>query len=144
MQQQTIFHLAFPVTNIAKAKTYYVDGLGCIPGRESRHALILNLHGHQIVAHLTKEPLSPQRNIYPRHFGIVFTLEQDWENLLVRAKKQELLFREEPKDRFLESPLEHRTFFLEDPFYNLMEFKYYRHPEAIFASAQFTQVGDRD
>ncbi|MDJ0697365.1 VOC family protein [Mastigocoleus sp. MO_188.B34] len=144
MQQQTIFHLAFPVTNIAKAKTYYVDGLGCIPGRESRHALILNLHGHQIVAHLTKEPLSPQRNIYPRHFGIVFTVEQDWENLLVRAKKQELLFREEPKDRFLGSPLEHRTFFLEDPFYNLMEFKYYRHPEAIFGSAQFTQVGDRD
>ncbi len=144
MQQQTIFHLAFPVTNIAKAKTYYVDGLGCIPGRESRHALILNLYGHQIVAHLTKEPLSPQRNIYPRHFGIVFTVEQDWENLLVRAKKQELLFREEPKDRFLGSPLEHRTFFLEDPFYNLMEFKYYRHPEAIFGSAQFTQVGDRD
>ena len=144
MQQQTIFHLAFPVTNIAKAKTYYVDGLGCIPGRESRHALILNLHGHQIVAHLTKEPLSPQRNIYPRHFGIVFTVEQDWENLLVRAKKQELLFREEPKDRFLGSTLEHRTFFLEDPFYNLMEFKYYRHPEAIFGNAQFTQVGDRD
>ena len=144
MQQQTIFHLAFPVTNIAKAKTYYVDGLGCIPGRESRHALILNLHGHQIVAHLTKEPLSLQRNIYPRHFGIVFTVEQDWENLLVRAKKQELLFREEPKDRFLGSTLEHRTFFLEDPFYNLMEFKYYRHPEAIFGSAQFTQVGDRD
>ncbi|MDJ0772783.1 MAG: glyoxalase [Mastigocoleus sp. MO_167.B18] len=144
MQQQTIFHLAFPVTNIAKAKTYYVDGLGCIPGRESRHALILNLYGHQIVAHLTKEVLSPQRNIYPRHFGIVFTVEQDWENLLVRAKKQELLFREEPKDRFLGSPLEHRTFFLEDPFYNLMEFKYYRHPEAIFGSAQFTQVGDRD
>lgn len=144
MQQQTIFHLAFPVTNIAKAKTYYVDGLGCIPGRESRHALILNLHGHQIVAHLTKEPLSPQPNIYPRHFGIVFTVEQDWENLLVRAKKQELLFREDPKDRFLGSPLEHRTFFLEDPFYNLMEFKYYRHPGAIFGSAQFTQVGDRD
>ena len=143
MQQQTIFHLAFPVTNIAQAKTYYVDALGCIPGRESRHALILNLYGHQLVAHLTKEPLSPQRNIYPRHFGIVFTAEADWENLLTRAKKQQLIFREEPKDRFLTSPLEHRTFFLEDPFYNLMEFKYYRHPEAIFGSAEFTQVGDR-
>ena len=143
MQQQTIFHLAFPVTDIAQAKAYYVDGLGCIPGRESRHALILNLYGHQLVAHRTKEPLSPQRNIYPRHFGIIFTMEADWENLLTRAKKQQLLFREEPKDRFLASPLEHRTFFLEDPFYNLMEFKYYRHPEAIFGSAEFTRVGDR-
>ena len=142
MQQRTIFHLAFPVTDIAQAKTYYVDGLGCTPGRESRHALILNLYGHQLVAHLTKEPLTPQRNIYPRHFGIVFTTEADWENLLKKAKKQELLFREEPKYRFLGSPLEHHTFFLEDPFHNLMEFKYYRHPEAIFGSAEFTQVGD--
>lgn len=143
MQQQTIFHLAFPVSDIAQAKAYYVDALGCIPGRESRHALILNLYGHQLVAHLIKEPLSPQRNIYPRHFGIVFTAETDWEDLLTKAKKQQLLFREEPKNRFLGSPLEHRTFFLEDPFYNLMEFKYYRHPEAIFGSAEFTQVGDR-
>ncbi len=144
MQQQTIFHLAFPVTDIAQAKTYYVDGLGCIPGRESRHALILNLYGHQLVAHLTKETLSPQRNIYPRHFGVIFTAEADWEDLLRKAKKQQLLFREEPKNRFLDSPLEHHTFFLEDPFYNLMEFKYYRHPEAIFGNAKFTQIGDRD
>ena len=143
MQQQTIFHLTFPVSNIAQAKAYYVDALGCIPGRESRHALILNLYGHQLVAHLTKEPLSPQHSIYPRHFGIVFTTEADWEDLLTKAKKEQLLFREEPKYRFLGSPLEHRTFFLEDPFHNLMEFKHYRHPEAIFGSAEFTQVGDR-
>ncbi|MFN6158290.1 MAG: glyoxalase, partial [Dolichospermum sp.] len=54
-----------------------------------------------------------------------------------------LKFREEPKTRFVESFLEHRTFFLEDPFYNLMEFKYYQHPEAIFTSAEFKEIGDR-
>jgi uncharacterized protein len=47
------------------------------------------------------------------------------------------------KNRFVGSPLEHRTFFLEDPFYNLMEFKYYRYPEAIFGSSEHTQIGDR-
>ncbi|MBD2335488.1 glyoxalase [Calothrix sp. FACHB-156] len=139
----TLFHLAFPVTNIAETKAYYVDGLGCIPGRENPHALILNLYGHQLVAHVTKEPLTPQRGIYPRHFGLVFTAEQDWQDLLEKAQKQKLLFREEPKYRFVGLPLEHRTFFLEDPFYNLMEFKYYCHPEAIFASSQYTQIGDR-
>ncbi|WP_445636074.1 Glyoxalase [Nostoc sp. DSM 114161] len=140
---QTIFHLAFPVTDIAKTKTYYVDGLGCIPGRENRHALILNLHGHQLVAHVTKEILTPQQTIYPRHFGLIFTQESDWEGLLERAQKQQLIFREESKNRFVGSPLEHRTFFLEDPFYNLMEFKYYHYPEAIFESAEHTQIGDR-
>ncbi|QLE58679.1 VOC family protein [Nostoc sp. TCL26-01] len=141
---QTLFHLAFPVTDIAKTKTYYIDGLGCTPGRENPQAIILNLYGHQLVAHLTKEPLTPQRTIYPRHFGLIFTQEQDWEKLVERAKQKQLLFRETPKDRFVASPLEHRTFFLEDPFYNLMEFKYYRHPEAIFGSYDYTQIGDRN
>ncbi|MBW4507051.1 MAG: glyoxalase [Scytonematopsis contorta HA4267-MV1] len=140
---QTLFHLAFPVTDIQKTKEYYVDGLGCIPGRENPHALILNLYGHQLVAHTTKENLIPQRSIYPRHFGIVFRQETDWKELLTKAQQRKLLFRDEPKERFVGSPLEHHTFFLEDPFYNLMEFKYYRYPEAIFGSADFTEIGER-
>ncbi|BAZ38058.1 glyoxalase/bleomycin resistance protein/dioxygenase [Calothrix sp. NIES-4101] len=140
---QTIFHIAFPITDISQAKAYYVDGLGCIPGRESPHALILNLYGHQLVAHTTKESLTRQRGIYPRHFGLIFTSEQDWKDLLTRALSQQLSFREEAKERFVNTPLEHRTFFLEDPFYNLMEFKYYRHIEAIFGNPEYTQIGDR-
>ncbi|PPS43956.1 VOC family protein [Chroococcidiopsis sp. TS-821] len=139
---QTLFHLAFPVTDIAQAKAYYVDGLGCIPGRENKHALILNLYGHQLVAHLTKEPVSPQKGIYPRHFGIIFTSETDWKDLLERARAKKLVFREEAKHRFPNSPLEHRTFFLEDPFYNLMEYKYYRYSEAVFGSSDYGSIGD--
>ncbi|HLP87212.1 MAG TPA: VOC family protein [Nostocaceae cyanobacterium] len=139
----TIFHLAFPVTDITQTKTYYVDSLGCIPGRESPHAIILNLYGHQLVAHITKEPLTPQQGIYPRHFGLIFTAEQDWQELLQRAQNKQLKFREQPKSRFVGSPLEHSTFFLEDPFYNLMEFKYYRDPEAIFGNSEIQEIGDR-
>lgn len=137
-----IFHLAFPITDINQAKSYYVDGLGCILGRENRHALILNLYGHQLVGHIIKEPLTPQRGIYPRHFGLIFTHESDWEELRQKALSRHLTFREDAKDRFVGSPLEHRTFFLEDPFYNLMEFKYYRHSEAIFGSADYHLIGD--
>lgn len=138
---QTLFHLAFPITDIAQTKEFYINGLGCIAGRETHHALILNLYGHQLVAHITKEPLTPQRGIYPRHFGLIFTIEKDWETLLERVSRQ-LRFREEPKRRFSGSTLEHRTFFLEDPFYNLMEFKYYCHAEAIFGSYDYAQIGD--
>jgi uncharacterized protein len=86
--------------------------------------------------------ISPQRGIYPRHFGLIFTLEADWEALLTRALSQQLPFREQAKNRFVETPLEHRTFFLEDPFYNLMEFKYYRHAEAIFGIPEYGKIGD--
>jgi extradiol dioxygenase family protein len=139
---QTLFHLAFPVTDIAQAKAYYVDGLGCTPGRENKHALILNLYGHQLVAHLIKEPIFPQKGIYPSHFGIIFTAENDWKDLLERAREKKLVFREAAKHRFPDSPLEHRTFFLEDPFYNLMEYKYYRYPEAVFGGSDYGSIGD--
>lgn len=137
-----LFHLAFPITNIEQAKAFYVDGLNCQVGRESRHALILNLYGHQLVAHVTKEPLTPQKGIYPRHFGLVFTSETDWEALLWRVQQRQLPFYEQPKRRFPGEVTEHSTFFLQDPFYNLMEFKFYRHPEAIFGGRDFAQIGD--
>ncbi|MBW4649396.1 MAG: VOC family protein [Kastovskya adunca ATA6-11-RM4] len=138
-----IFHLAFPVSDIQKTREYYAEVLGCQVGRESRHAVILNLYGHQLVAHLTPEPLTPQRGIYPRHFGLVFTAESDWEALLERVKQKQLTFYQEPKLRFSGQLTEHRTFFLQDPFYNLMEFKFYRHSEAIFGGRELAEVGDR-
>ncbi|HEY9675088.1 MAG TPA: VOC family protein [Waterburya sp.] len=138
-----LFHLAFPVTNIEQTKTYYGTGLGCEIGRETRHAVILNLYGHQLVAHLTQEPLTQQKGIYPRHFGLVFTAEVDWEALLGRVQQQQLPFYEEPKLRFPGQLTEHRTFFLQDPFHNLLEFKFYRHSEAIFGGRELAAIGDR-
>ncbi len=139
---KALFHLAFPVTDIARAKTFYAEGLGCNVGRESPNSVILNLHGHQLVAHLA-ESITSQKGIYPRHFGLIFTAEADWENLLERSQRQGLSFYQQPKYRFTNLPLEHRTFFLEDPFQNLMEFKYYAHASAIFGEVEFTQIGDR-
>jgi uncharacterized protein len=139
----TIFHLAFPVSNVAEAKAYYAEGLGCAVGRENAKSVILNLYGHQLVGHVIDEPLVPQQGIYPRHFGLVFTAEADWEALLERAQRRGLQFYQQPKHRFPGTTLEHRTFFLQDPFDNLMEFKFYAHASAIFGEAEFAQIGDR-
>jgi len=141
--QPVLFHLAFPVSDIEQTKEYYGLGLGCEIGRESRSALILNLYGHQLVAHLTKEPLTAQKSIYPRHFGLVFISETDWEVLLQRVQQKQLPFYEEPKLRFPGEVTENRTFFLQDPFFNLIEFKFYRHSEAIFGGREFAEIGDR-
>lgn len=140
---EAIFHLAFPVGNIEDTKAFYIDGLGCELGRESPHALILNLYGHQIVAHVSEEPPTPQKGIYPRHFGLVFPELADWEALLQRAENQQLQFYQQPKHRFPGQPTEHRTFFLRDPFNNLLEFKFYHHASAIFGQRETTAVGER-
>lgn len=139
---QTLFHLAFPVTDVAQTKAFYAEGLGCKVGRENEKSVILNLYDHQLVAHVTETPVDAQTGIYPRHFGLIFTDEKDWENLLNRAQERQLTFYVPPKHRFEGTVLEHRTFFLEDPFHNLMEFKFYRHPEAIFGAQDAGQVGE--
>jgi extradiol dioxygenase family protein len=139
---QALFHLAFPVANVDETTAFYVDGLGCQVGRQNDKSVILNLYGHQLVAHVTREPLTPQKGIYPRHFGLVFEQESDWEALLERSLRANLEFYQPPKRRFPNSPLEHRTFFLRDPFHNLLEFKYYCHPSAIFGEAALQAIGD--
>jgi len=144
MPNRFIFHVAFPIKNVADAKKFYVDGLGCKAGRETAASLILDLAGHQLVAHVTKDQLKPQKSIYPRHFGIIFTEEKDWDELAARAKTRGLTFFEEPKERFVSKITEHKTFFLEDPFHNLLEFKFYRHYEAIFGATEVHEVGDSE
>ncbi|UZQ54683.1 VOC family protein [Trichothermofontia sichuanensis B231] len=140
---QALFHLAFPITDVEQAKAFYVAGLGCELGRVNDKAIILNLYGHQLVGHVTQEPLPVQQGIYPRHFGLVFSEEADWEALLARAQANGLDFYQPPKYRFPGTVLAHRTFFLCDPFANLLEFKYYAHPEAVFGAHEQTAIGDR-
>jgi extradiol dioxygenase family protein len=138
-----MFHLAFPVSNVEETQQFYVEGLGCTLGRQTPRSLILNLGGHQIVAHVSDTPLTPQNGIYPRHFGLIFETEAEWEALLQRVQDHHLPFYQNPKRRFTGSILEHRTFFLSDPFHNLLEFKFYVHPEAIFGAVDHDQVGDQ-
>jgi len=130
--------------NVEETKQFYVEGLGCAVGRESKVALTLNLGGHQIVAQMTSEPVEKPRSIYPRHFGLVLTTKEEWQAMVDRAREKKLSFFKEPNTRFTDSPLEHHTFFLEDPAHNLLEFKHYTKESAIFGEREFGHVGDAD
>ena len=141
---QVLFHLAFPVTDLEEAKRYYVDGLGCTLGRMSASAITLNLMGHQLVGHLTKAEGQTPKSIYPRHFGLVFTSEEDWQGMEKRAREKGLRFYHEARRRYAGTRLEHATFFLEDPFHNLLEFKHYTYESAIFGEQHLPHVGDTE
>jgi len=139
-----LFHLAFPVTDLEEAKRFYVDGLGCSLGRMSNSAITLNLNGHQLVGHLTKAQSESPKSIYPRHFGLVFMSEEDWQAMAERARQKGLRFYQETRHRYPGTRLEHGTFFLEDPFHNLLEFKHYKYESAVFGEQHLPQVGDAD
>ena len=143
MNLPLIFHLTIPINNLTLAKEFYGNGLGCQVGRENRHAIIFNFYGHQLVAHMTQEKLKPQKGVYPRHFGLVFPHKSSWDKIVSQAERQNLKFYQQPKLRFPDRIIEHWTFFLEDPFYNLLEFKYYAHSVAIFDKIEVDSIGDR-
>jgi extradiol dioxygenase family protein len=139
---RNVFHLAFPIHDIEATMRFYVDGLGCTVGRRSKQALTLGLAGHQLVGHLVTDQPPPQKGIYPRHFGLVFLSQEDWQALADRARVKGLMFYQQPRVRFPGTRIEHRTFFLEDPSHNLLEFKQYTHESAIFWEQDYGQVGD--
>ena len=77
------FHLAFPVTDLEKARAFYCDILGCSSGRESDSWIDFNFFGHQLVAHLVnrKDHHVSSGNevdghfVPASHFGIIL----DWD-----------------------------------------------------------------
>ncbi len=138
----SIFHLSIPVKDIESTTAFYVQGLGCVVGRQSSVAVTLNFYGHQIVAHVSEDLGPQQKSIYPRHFGLVCRTEAEWNEFRDLAGANRLKFFREPQRRFPGTPLEHLTFFLEDPSHNLLEFKYYLNANAIFGEQTFSQIGD--
>ena len=139
-----LFHLAFPIFDLEATQQFYVEGLGCTLGRKSKQALTLGLAGHQLVGHLVTGQAPKQHGIYPRHFGLVFLSLDEWQSLADRARAKGLAFYQQPRVRFPGTRIEHRTFFLEDPAHNLLEFKHYTHESAIFGEHEENQVGDTD
>ena len=133
------FHLAFPVDDLAAARRFYGQLLGCPEGRSSDHWVDFNLYGHQIVAHLAPEavraratnPVDGEEVPVP-HFGAVLPM-QDWEKLAERLVEGGVTFVIPPTVRFAGEHGEQATMFLCDPAGNALEFKAMADPAKLFA-----------
>lgn len=137
-----LFHLAFPAYDFKSTIDFYVGKLGCQLGRQSEHAIIFKLASHQIVAHKVDEQPLLQEGIYPRHFGLIFINKNEFEDFVQHLNQQGVNYEIPLKTRFSNTMIEHQSFFLKDPSNNLLEFKYYRDPTAIFGQQNFHQVGE--
>ena len=133
------FHLAFPVHDLAEARRFYGELLGCPEGRSSPDWVDFNFYGHQIVAHLAPgETGTAARSavdghgVPVRHFGIVLPMA-DWQALAERVKAHGVAFVIEPYIRFKGEPGEQATMFFLDPSGNALEFKAFADITRLFA-----------
>ena len=132
------FHLAFPVHDLEKAKTFYTSTLGCPLGRESDNWIDFNLYGHQVVAHLSpKDCMNTKTNpvdgdsIPARHFGVILPWA-DWQELCKILISRNIEFLIKPRIRFKNVSGEQGTFFIQDPSGNALEFKSFKNDKDVF------------
>ena len=141
MSQTTIppFHLAFPVRDLAEARTFYGELLGCPEGRSSNEWIDFNFFGHQIVTHLAPDECGStvtnnvdDHNVPVRHFGAVLDMNV-WEALAEKLKAAGTKFVIEPYVRFKGEVGEQATMFFLDPSGNALEFKSFKNIDSLFA-----------
>jgi extradiol dioxygenase family protein len=140
MSELTPFHIAFPVRDIAEARRFYGQVLGCPEGRSAPDWVDFDLYGHQIVAHLKPGMDDAQahhnavdgQDVPVPHFGVVLDMDR-FDALAGRLKAAGVKFGIEPYVRFKGEVGEQATMFFLDPSGNALEFKAFRDRAMLFA-----------
>lgn len=133
MPELTPFHLAIPVRDLAAARVFYGELLGCPEGRSAADWVDFDFFGHQLVCHVVAPAATGTAASNPvdghdvpvPHFGMVLEMP-DWEALAARLRAAGVAFVIEPYVRFRGMAGEQATMFLTDPSGNALEFKAFR------------------
>jgi extradiol dioxygenase family protein len=140
MPTPPLFHLAIPVTDLAKARAFYGGLLGCPEGRSAASWVDFDFFGHQLVAHLAPEEAGHRetsavdgKQVPVRHFGVILAMDA-WQALADRLRAAGVAFVIEPYVRFKGQPGEQATLFLLDPCGNALEFKAFADMSRVFAT----------
>ena len=138
----TPFHLAIPVSNLDKARTFYREVIGCSEGRSDTHWVDFDFFGHQLVIHVDENAPDQRRkasnevdghDVPIPHFGVVLEW-QVWHDLVDRLKQKGVEFAIEPYIRFEGLPGEQATMFFYDVSGNALEFKSFKDFNQLFAT----------
>lgn len=132
----TPFHIAVQVRDLAEARHFYGEILGCPEGRSAADWVDFNMYGHQFVCHVNRR-LGPQGRLGAElnavdghgvpvpHCGVVLEA-RDWAQLVERLRGHDIEWVIEPCTRFANTPGEQSTLFIRDPTGNALEFKSFR------------------
>lgn len=136
---QSLFHLAYHVTDLDDARRFYGGVLGCAEGRSTDTWVDFNFFGHQISLHLG-EPFKTTNtgkvgdHMVPMpHLGLVLALP-DWQQLAQRLVAAGVSFVLEPQLRFAGQPGEQWTMFFRDPCGNPIEIKGFASLDGLYAT----------
>ena len=129
-----IFHIAIP-THDLEAATQFYTALGAIPARRRDDRQTFRWFDHQLVCHLCPDEVrftgKPLQHAYPRHFGMTFEQEADFDAAVALCVAAEATMQP-VSIRFVGRPERHKTVFVADPSENIIEFKWYFDPRHAY------------
>ncbi len=136
---QSLFHLAFNVTDLDEARRFYGGVLGCREGRSTDTWVDFDFFGHQISLHLGTPFTSAAtghvgEHLVPMpHFGAILELTA-WKAMAERLRAAGTPFVLAPQVRFEGEPGEQWTMFFHDPSGNPIEMKGFKSMEQVYAA----------
>jgi uncharacterized protein len=119
------------IRDIAEARRFYQEVLGCLEGRKGDQWLDFNLYGHQIVCRLNPQ-LGKQGRVISHyhlmdgqyvpiaHWGVLLEIRQ-WRSLAKRLKEHRVKFVIEPYQHAKSAPSVQATLLLLDPSGNALK-----------------------
>ncbi|WP_051062449.1 VOC family protein, partial [Ilumatobacter nonamiensis] len=144
----TIFHQSIPVDDVAAARRFYTDVLGCsIADRDDERGVDFDFFGHHLIVHHVDDSDTHRRavagrNAAIRHFGVVLDHGR-WNDLTERIASSGANIVYGPTTRRAGSDTEESLLLVCDPFGNAIEFKTFTDPTAIFRVGNESAIATR-
>ena len=134
------FHLSVPVTDLASARAFYGELLGCKEGRSAVDRVDFDFFGHHLVTHVEPGDAAHQTTVVNsagiptpcRHFGVILPKDQ-WDAIVARLQGAGVAFFMEPQVIFPGEVKEQAIMLVGDGSGNIVELKS-QPPERIFAT----------
>ena len=125
-----IFHLAIEVGDLKEAIEFYVNILGCEQTNEELPNWIdINFWGNELTLHASNSTNVPldlhdvdMGHVIVPHFGVHLD-KITFDKIKFRLKQYNIEYVDPPYIRFKGTDLEQETFFIKDPYCNIIELK---------------------
>ena len=134
---QSIFHLAYNVTDLDSTRVFYRDVLGCTEGRSTDTWVDFNFFGHQVSMHLgvpftvKNTGIVGEHLVSMPHLGVALGLD-DWKIVAKRLEDAKVTFVIPPVGRFIGEVGEQHIMFFNDPSGNPIEIKGFKDLGMVF------------
>ena len=128
-----VLHLSIVVADLDEAREFYVDTLGCTPGRVQPDWMDVWFWGLQLTLQQRPDQVVGSEHQGVRHFGVTLDTAEFGPLVFRLEARSDLNWVVPVTTEFLGTPRQQTKGKLADPSGNVIEIKTYLDPEAAFA-----------